>query len=274
MKIFVTVLICAIITHLGYTQSVNTLMGARQAGLGYASSILTDDWSIHNNPAGISSLKERSVSFAYDLTPSIAGGNRIAATFNAPTKWVNSGIGFFRFGDALYSESKISIAVGNKIGISSLSVRGNYNQYRAEGFGTSTAFSLDVGSITQLTQQISIGLYITNITQASFTSSAAERLPTRLVAGFGYTPSEKILLTSEIEKDLDFPIMWRTGFEMGIYKSVFFRTGYTINPNAGFFGLGIKKKNLKIDYALRYQNLLGVSHQASASYTIPEVKKK
>ncbi len=274
MKNFVIVLIYAFTTHLGYTQSVNTLMGARQAGLGYASATLTDDWSIHNNPAGISSLKQRSVGFAYDLTPGIAGGNRVAASLNTPTKWFNSGVGFFRFGDALYSESRISIAVGNKIGISSLSLRGNYNQYRADGFGTSTAFSLDIGSITQLTQQISVGLYITNITQASFTSSSGERLPTRLVAGFGYTPSEKILITTEIEKDLDFPIMWRTGFEMGIYKSVFFRTGYNLNPNAGFFGFGIKKKNLKIDYALRYQNLLGVSHQASASYTLPEVKKK
>ncbi|MFM9840649.1 MAG: hypothetical protein ACKVOQ_20445, partial [Cyclobacteriaceae bacterium] len=143
-----------------YAQSVSTLIGARQAGMGYASSTSADEWSLFNNVGGIGKIKQQSVGFAYEAVPSLIGANRMAAVWNAPTKWFNTSLGAFRFGDAIYSEQVLSAGIGNQFGITSLGAKVNYIQYRAEGFGTHSAVSVDFGGITKLTKQLSIGAYI------------------------------------------------------------------------------------------------------------------
>jgi hypothetical protein len=86
------------------------------------------------------------------------------------------------------------------------------------------------------------------------------------VAGISFKPTDKVFLATEIEKDIEYQSTWKTGMEYNFYKKVFFRTGFNLNPNAAFFGLGLHKKNLKIDYAIRFGQLVGTSHQLSASY--------
>ena len=262
------------ITQLVNAQSASTLIGAKQAGMGYASSALSDEWVVFNNIGGLGNVESQSAAFAYEITPSLEGGNRIAAVFNSPLNWGTVGFGAFRFGDEIYSEHVLSAGVGNHFGITSLGAKVNYIQYRATGFGTRSAFSFDFGGITQLTPELSIGAYITNLTQSSLSTSDGNRLPTKLTVGLGIRPSEKVFITTEIEKDLDYKPTWRTGLEYVILKSLFFRTGYNFNPQSAFFGLGTKKKNLKIDYAIRFNQPLGAIHQASASYRISSKEKR
>jgi hypothetical protein len=75
-------------------------------------------------------------------------------------------VGAFRFGDDLYNEQMVSLGFGNKFGIASLGVKANYIQYQADGFGTYGAVSIDFGGLAELTDQLSIGAYITNLNQA------------------------------------------------------------------------------------------------------------
>lgn len=258
----------------GFAQSTSTLMGARAMGLGFASATLTDEWSLFNNVGGLGKLNQSSLNFAYEIIPALTGANRIAASALTSTKIGTVGLGIFRFGDDVYNESLVSFGYGSSIGNTSLGAKVNYIQYRAEGFGVNTATSIDLGCITRITPQISVGAYITNLTQSKLIGTDGERLPTKLVAGIGFSPSEKVLLGTEVEKDLDFQITWRSGLEYAFYKKVFFRTGFNTNPNAGYFGLGAQKKNLKIDYALKYNQLTGSAHQASAIYLFSLNQKK
>ncbi len=257
-----------------YTQSVSTLMGARQAGMGYTSSTIADEWSLFNNIGGLGKISQKSISTAYEAVPSLIGANRMAAVFNSPIKWGTIGFGIFRFGDAIYSEQMISAGIGNQFGITSLGLKINYIQYRAEGFGTHSIVSIDFGGITQLTKELSIGAYLTNLTQSSLQTQDGDRLPTQLVIGFGIKPGEKVFISTEIQKDIDHKPTWRAGLEYSIYQNVFFRTGYNYTPQSAFFGLGFKKGKLKIDYAIRFNQLAGTSHQASAIYLIPSKNKK
>jgi hypothetical protein len=267
VKIYFHVLTMAM-AQIALAQSSSTLMGARAAGLGYTSAAIQDDWSLFNNVAGLARVDEVSASFAYEVRPALTGANRMAASFAAPSKMGNFGVGIFRFGDDVYSEHVASIGIGNEIGNTSLGARINYLQSRAENFGTATAVSVDLAGITRLTSQLSIGAYITNLTQSTLIGINDQRLPTRLVIGLAFRPTEKIFAGTEIEKDIDYQVTWRSGMEFSIYKKVFFRTGFNLNPNATYFGLGAKKKNLKIDYAIRFNQLTGASHQASAIYLI------
>ncbi len=253
-------------TKLVNAQSTSTFMGGRATGLGYTTATLDDEWTIFNNIGGLGRVTQQSANFAYEARPSLEGANRLAASFLTSTKIGSIGAGIFKFGDDVYSEQMVSLGYGNQIGNTSLGAKANYVQYRAENFGIHTAFSLDFGGITQITPKIEVGAYITNLTQSKLIGSDGERLPTKLVAGISFKPSDKVLVATEIEKDIAYQSTWKTGMEYNFYKKVFFRTGFNLNPNAAFFGLGLHKGNLKVDYAIRFSQLIGIAHQLSASY--------
>ena len=254
-------------------QSISTQMGARATGMGYTSSGIKDEWSIFNNPGGLGKINQVNTAFAYEVQAQLKGANRMAFVFNRPLKWGTPSLGVFRFGDDLYNEQVISLGFGNQLGIASLGTKLNVIQYRAIGFGVSTALSLDFGGMAELTEKLFIGAYIINLTQSKI-GEDEERLPTRLTAGLTYNPEKNISITSELSKELEYETTWRTGLEYSFHQKVFFRTGFNLHPNAGFFGIGVAKKKVTFDYAIQFNPLKGASHQASASYWFSQKNKK
>ena len=254
-------------------QSISTLMGGRSAGLAYASAVMKDEWSLFNNPGGMGKITKINTAFAYEVKSQLKGANRMAALFSNPLKWGTFSTGIFRFGDDLYNEQTLSAGFGNEVGIASLGVKINMIQYEAQGFGVSRTITIDFGGITELNEQLAIGAYITNLTQ-SHLGDDQERLPTRLTAGVSYYPEKHIFISTELTKELEFEATWRTGFEYSVYQKVFFRTGFSLNPNAGFFGVGVRKTKIQIDYGVQLNQLTGASHQASASYWLTKKENK
>lgn len=258
-------LILTLTSALASAQSVSTQIGARANGMGYASASLFDTWSLFNNPASTAKLKNTTTGFTYDLHPTPIGANRTAAVIAVPVEPIGviTG-GAYRFGDDLYNEHLISVGFASKFGLASLGAQVNYIQYSAEGFGTKGVVSINLGGIAELTPQLSIGAYIINLNQPEI--SRDEKLPTRLVAGLGFKPIEKLFVGVEIEKDLDLDPTWKMGLEYAFHKKFSARTGYNVRPNTGFFGLGMKTKKISIDYTIQYNVFLSFSHQASVGY--------
>lgn len=240
------------------------MLGARANGMGYASSTLFDAWSVFNNIAGTSKLKNTSVACTYDAHPALTGANRTAAAFIIPVKAGAISAGAFRFGDNLYNEQIFTAGFSNQFGLAALGAQVNYVQYRTDGFGSKGVWSINMGGIAELTQHISAGAYIQNINQPEI--SDTEKLPTKLVAGLGFKPIDQLFVATEIEKDLEYEATWRTGLEYKFNKKFCARTGYSINPNTAFFGLGFIGTRFTIDYALQHHVSLGLSHQASVTY--------
>lgn len=245
-------------------QSVSPQIGSRANGIGYASATLDDAWGLFNNPAATAQQKHITTGFTYDLHPSISGANRTAAVVNIPVGIGVTGIGAYRFGDDLYNEHILSIGFANKFGLASLGAQVNYLQYTATGFGNKGVVSINLGGIAELTPQLSVGAYVVNVNQPALSSD--EKLPTRLVAGVAFKPIEKIFIAIEVDKDLDFDPLWKLGLEYFVHKKFAVRTGYNLNPNTGFFGLGFKTRKIMIDYAFQYNVLLKMSQQASVSF--------
>lgn len=245
-------------------------MGARASGLGNTSASLSDEWSLFNNVGGLAKINSTTTGFSYDSRPSLIGADRAAFVISSPVKIGVAALGVFHFGNDLYNEQIISAGYGNSFGLASLGLKLNYIQYRAEGFGSRGVLSLNFGGIAQLTPALSIGVYITNLNQANLSSESQEKeyIPTTLTAGFGFKASEKFFITTEIEKDLNYKGIWKTGVEYLAHKKLVFRTGFNLSPDAGYFGIGFKPKKFKLDYAFRYEPNLGGSHQATVGYII------
>jgi len=248
-------------------QSSSTLMGARAEGLGYTSACLTDEWSLFNNIGGLSAVKNATAAFTYQARPGITAFNSMAAVMAVPLSYGVAGAGIFRFGDNLYNEQILTAGYSSTFGLASLGIKANYIQYNAEGYGRKGIASLSAGGIAKLTPVFSIGAHIININQPKLTDDG-ERLPTTLIAGIAFTPSEKLLITTEIQKDLEYSAAVKAGLEYQPYKKITFRTGVNVNPGAGYIGIGFKPGKFILDYAFMHATDLGASHQATVSYRL------
>jgi len=248
-------------------------MGAPAAGCAYASSCTRDEWSLFNNVGGLTDVKKATVAFTYNAVPSFKLFNRMAAAATLPVRSGVAGVGVYRLGNDLYNEQLLTAGFSNALGLASLGLRINYVQYSAAGFGTKGAFSLSFGGIATLTPALSLGAHIINLNQPVLSQTDQERLPTIVCAGICLKASEEARITTEVEKDLDYPLLWKTGIEYRFQKKVFFRTGFALHPNAGFFGLGFKPKTLSVDYAFQYTGSRGAHHEATVSYAFNKKQK-
>lgn len=242
--------------------------------MAYASSCLSDEWSVFNNIAGLASVQSVISSFSCDVQPAFKPFNKAAAVFAVPLQPGVGGIGIYRFGDDLYNEQIITAGFSNQFGLAALGVKMNYIQYRAEGFGRTDAFTISFGGIAELTPHLFIGAHIININQPKLSSASEERIPTILIAGLLFKPSDHTLIATELEKDLEYKMTWKTGIEHKAHKKVFFRTGFSVYPTAGFLGVGLKSKKFLIDCTYQYIPELGARFQGSVGYKFNDPKKK
>jgi hypothetical protein len=251
-----------------FAQSSSTLIGARAAGIAYASSCLKDEWSIFNNIAGLASVENLAVAFSYDAQPSFKPFNRFAAVFALPTKLGTIGAGLFQFGDKLYNEQILTFGFSNSFGLASLGLKVHYTQYKASGFGSKGVFSVSFGGIAKLTDEISVGAHIININQSKISTIYEEQISTVLVIGIGLKLAAQTFITTELEKDLHYPVKWKTGFEYYPFKKFGFRTGFNLNPSIAFVGFEFRSAKFKLDYAYQHNFTVGSRHTASVGYTI------
>ena len=249
-------------------------MGSRSTSLGNASSTLSDEWSLFNNVAGLSKARKPLASFAYSLSSSLPGADRVAAAITLPVQIGVAGVGLFRFGDELYSEQLLSAGYANQMGLASLGIKVNYVQYRAEGFQTRSALSLNFGGIAEITPTISVGALIVNLNQPKLSSYDNERLPVKLVSGIQFNPSEEILLVVEIEKDINYDPTLKSGIEYVIHQKIKVRTGFNLGPNSIHGGVGYYTSRLNVDYALQYNHALKTQFQISSGYKLGKRKKR
>jgi hypothetical protein len=253
-------------------QSIPTSIGARAMGMGNASACLSDEWALFNNIGGLAKVEQLAAAFTYEAHPAFIPFNRMAMVFSLPLGPGVASAGAYRFGDDLYNEQILSAGFSNALGLASLGIRINFVQYAAEGFGKVHAVTLSFGGIARLTQKFSIGASITNVNQPKFSRHNDERLPTLLNLGVGFKMSEKLFVTSEIEKDLLYPINWKNGIEYRFNKKFAARTGFNLYPQSGHAGFEFSTTKMRLAYAYMADHHFGSSHQATVGYTLKKRK--
>src|SRR5690606_12235141 len=263
-------LICAVALLLcvffAEAQSVSTLMGARAHAMASASSCLDDEWSLFNNPAGLSGVTDAIVAVGYAMTPLLPGSDRMAVAGSLRAFKGVLSAGIFRFGDAFYSEQIMRLGYAHKLGLAALGISASLIQYSATGFGTLWVPGVTLCGIAELTPWMKIGAYVVNPTQPVVSRDHGERLPTQLTAGIGVTPGEQVLIIAEVEKDLDYDTSWKIAMEYRPLGRFHFRLGCRLVPERFSAGVGFRSPRLRLDYALDYSAFIGTGHHVTAAY--------
>ncbi|WP_425392267.1 hypothetical protein [Ekhidna sp.] len=250
----------------GQTSSFN--LGGRSAGMAGASLTLGDEFSLFNNIGGLGRYDKHAAFAAYQNRYGVKEFQVIGAGAVYAGGIGNAGVGFFKFGDDLYSEQRIHLAFGNKIQMVSLGVGIDLLQYNIATVGTNRSLAIQFGGIAEISSQLRFGAHIFNLNQAEINNETGEKAPTVMKAGMSYQPSEELMLNIEVEKDLEFDEVFKAGLEYRIIEDVFVRTGISTEPFLGAFGVGFHPKNLKFDYGFSNDSRLGSIHELSVSYSL------
>ena len=242
-------------------------IGARSSGMAGSSLTFGDEYSLFNNVGGLGRVKNHAAFAAYQNRYGISEFQVVGAGALYHSELGNGGIGFYKFGDDIYSEQRLHLAFGNKIQMVSLGLGMDLLQYDISTIGATRALAIQFGGIAEITPQLKFGAHIYNLNQAKISGESGERIPTIMKAGISYQPSDELIITTEVEKDLDFDEVFKVGMEYQVVERVYFRTGISTQPFLGAFGLGFHPKNLKFDYSFSNESRLGSIHEISVSYS-------
>jgi hypothetical protein len=230
-------------------------LGARAIALGQATSALPNStWSVFENVAMIGE-KRAHASFYVMPHYGLADLTDIAAVVTYPTKYGVLGGGIYRFGNDLFNESRIRVVYENSYQYFHYGAAFNYNHVlQGGGYGSVGAFGIDVGISALITDGLWIGAKATNINQPAYGRTAnnyREDLPRNLSIGLSYQLSGVALFTTDVVKDVDFPLSYRAGIEMKIIQDLKARVGITTAPQTFSAGFGYNTKTIGADIVVQ-----------------------
>jgi hypothetical protein len=240
--------------------------GARSLGLGSCSVTLSDPYSILNNQAAMAFQKEISFSIYAEQRYVQKELGYYAGGFTLPTKSGTFGLAINYNGFDLFNEKKIGLAYARKFSDKvSGGIQLDYLSTSISEYGTSSAFTAELGLLIKFSDQLSAGAHVFNPYPIK-SGFGDEKIPTLFQFGLSYEAGKKILLMTEAEKDIDNTARFKAGLEYKIVDALHLRGGIATNPSQYSLGVGINVQQLKIDLAASYHQVLGVTPAISLNY--------
>jgi len=184
-----------------------------------------------------------------------------------PVKPGTLGIALTHFGYSQFSQSQFGLSYGMMLSKTIAAGIGiNYHSiHLANGYGSTSTITAEVGIIYQPLEKITIGAHVFNPTRSSLGSS--QNLSTSFGIGLAYRPVDYILITLQGDDNTQSNPIFRTGIEYSPVKSISIRAGMSSKPMSLAFGFGWKVKAIRFDLAFSYHEVLGYTPYLSLSYT-------
>lgn len=263
--------------------------GARTIGLGDAFTAVSGDISsISYNPAGLANIKKNEMGFT--RSELVDGVNYNSLCYSKPA--VN---GVFGLGINYLSQSSIegrgaNREVTGKFGASDTAINLAYGRKLSarSGLGLNlkyitsrisdeyaSGWAIDVGwQYKALIKGLSIGLAMQNLGPKMKFMDEGSALPLTARAGMGYMVLDNILLSFDVNRQVnDKKTVFSFGSEYALFSSLFIRAGYLKNAvsggsilaaNDGFkAGFGFKLSSFNLDYAVTPFGDIGRAHTVS-----------
>lgn len=248
-----------------YSGNGNDPIGGRSAGMGYASVSLIDFWSLQNNQAGLGYYEHTTAGIYFENRYLVKELSLKSGGFVMPTKSGTFGLSFNSFGYSLYNESKAGLAYAKKLSERfSAGVQLDYIQTAiGEEYGNKGAVTFEVGLMSKVTDQLTVGAHIYNPIQAKLSDYNNERVPANIRFGASYNFSDKALLAAEVSQETSQKASVKAGLEYHVTEPFYVRAGIASDPSLITFGFGLEMKNFNFDFSSSLHSSLGYSPQVS-----------
>ena len=247
----------------------NAPLGARSQGMaGCGTAISGDLWNAQNNQAGLAFIKTFQAGAFYESRFMVNGLGMKAMAAALPTKQGVFGLDISSFGFNLYSENKAGLSYAKAFGTRfAASVQLDYfNTHIAENYGSASTICGEFGLMAMPVKNLTLGFHIFNPTRSKLSGNLTERIPTIMRLGTVYSFSDRVFVSLEAEKDVDYKPVLRGGIEYRPIDNFYLRAGAASQPNMMSFGCGIVMKKLRLDIASTFHSVLGFSPSVGLQY--------
>ena len=244
-------------------------MGSRSHALGNASVAIDDIWAYHHNPANLVSVKKLGFGLSYEnrfLLKELQSQGFVVAS---PLKVGVISLGLQSFGFKNFRTNRLGIGYSMKLAeFLSCGVQLNYHQVRlTDAYGRKDALTAELGLRANITDNWKVAFSVFNLTRTKISEFGEDRLSTLMRLGTQYTFSEKVMLVAELEKNIEFPVRFKTGIEYSPIRKLFLRGGFATQPIEISAGLGYRfKEQFQLDLGSAYHQILGWSPNFSFTY--------
>ena len=176
------------------------------------------------------------------------------------------GLSIQQYGLKGYKEQKIGLAYSKKIATNSgISIQGDILNLQQFEFGNKSFISVEVGFISRLSDEITLGAHITS--PASSDIDGQYSLPTRFRIGPKISLSNNTDIYLEIEKIIDQDPLIKTGLEYRMNDLFAIRMGFIPEPSEFSFGFAYSfAQTLSLDGGFLYDQRLGISPAVGLRY--------
>ena len=244
-------------------------MGSRSHALGNASVAIDDIWAYHHNPANLVSVKKLGFGLSYEnrfLLKELQSQGFVVAL---PIKVGVISFGLQSFGFKNFRTNRLGVGYSMKLAeFLSCGVQLNYHQVRlTDAYGRKDALTAELGLKANITDNWKVAFSVFNLTRTKISEFGEDRLTTLMRLGTQYTFSEKVMFVAELEKNIEFPVRFKTGIEYSPIKKLFLRGGFATQPIELSAGLGYRfKEQFQLDIGSAYHQILGWSPNFSFTY--------
>jgi hypothetical protein len=232
-------------------------MAVAGAGITFA-----DHWACFHNQAALAFINKPSVGVYAENRYNIKELNSGAFALALPLKQLGTfGVSYYIFNNSsIYNRQKYSLAYAKLLGKSiSVGVQFDLLYTHVDNYNNNLSFCGEIGLFYRINPNWEIGVHVFNPTAANYQEYEKEQIPTIMKMGAGWHIGDNTLIIAEVENSSYNNFTLRGGVEYELSKKIAFQLGMRSNPWINSFGFSYKAKNLRINIAMEYHQLLGMS---------------
>ncbi|MBY0243957.1 MAG: hypothetical protein K2Q03_00725 [Sphingobacteriaceae bacterium] len=264
------VIICCFLLDIGCIAPLfaQNNLGTRLLGMGNSGVAIDDVWSVKANAANITYLQSTEASINYGKYAISNELSNQAFVLAFPISSFHFGLHLEQIGITNFNEQKIGIVSAKKFGKNiSIGLGFNLHQINATNYGNARGYSLDIGLSYKINSKNTIGISIQNPSKSEYQlTNINSKITSSFNIGYCYKNTDKVTLTTSINKVFKQNTDVRIGLEYRIFSIMSLRGGMSVNPYKQYFGIGVNHSKIKYDLAFSNENNLGYSPQISLGY--------
>jgi len=266
MKKFLVVLLWLPLTLCA--QNLPLESGGRSIGLANSAMAVSQVWSVNTNQAALAFLEKPEVGLFYTNRFLLKELGSQSLVFAYPSKFGVLAASVDYFGYSQQSEMQVGLAYAKRLSTYlSLGFKFNYLQYQqVEFYGKTRAIVAELSLLAKPYDKVILGFHVYNPNRSKFNTRVEKFAPTIFNFGAAYVPNSQLLISAQVSKNLEYAMTYKMGIEFELKDRLFLRTGFNVQPNAYFLGVGFDFKGVQFNLAFSYQNSLGLSPASSLSY--------
>lgn len=255
------------ITHIVSAQGWRPV-GARSSALAGASVCLSDVWAYHHNPGSLAGVHHFTAGIYYEARFLAKELQTQSVTAAMPLRKGVISVGMQRYGYSQYTHTRTGagyalqlaefIAAGIQINLQQLRFGGNY--------GSAASATTEAGILARVSDNWKFGVSVLNIGRQRILPLENDRFGTVMRLGASYSPSQKVHILGEVEKQVVFPVAFRGAMEYLPADHLVVRGGIQAGPTEFAFGIGYRKSGFLLDAGSKYHPVLGWTPNVGFTY--------